>query len=402
MAPPSNDNFANRTTLSTSLPNSLASQTTFEATRETDEWNSSLPAATYPEQSVWYSFTPTTSGVHKFTLANPVLHGNSPSYIQGALQVYTGTALNNLVFHHGYQYDSLYMSADEDFYVPLIASTAYSIRVSSPSRYDGVQNKHTFDFDLDWSYVAARSAPANDTWANRAVLSTSLPGTRADDTTVDSWDETGQPNFVAYQRSVQDVWYSFTPTSTGKYDFEFTNRTYEGHRFSSDARLSVTLFTGASVNALTYVNSHQIHYDGASSPRPKARFQLQSGVTYTLRVNSGAYPYGQFNVNVMEYDLGWDAFTDSGTAPANDNITNAIDLGANPNIIESGTTIYATNEAWEIAGNYYDSPSVWYKFNVSGNNNIDFEVERTAGGDAQFEPYIEIYEALVGLSLIHI
>ncbi len=85
--PPANDDFANATPI-TETPYSNILDATF-ATTEPGEQS---PCYWNLRNTVWYAFTPTTSGSYTATSRNP----NGNTEVSGVLAVYTGTDLNDL------------------------------------------------------------------------------------------------------------------------------------------------------------------------------------------------------------------------------------------------------------------------------------------------------------------
>jgi hypothetical protein len=121
------------------------------------------------------------------------------------------------------------------------------------------------------------SPPINDNFASAIALSTTLPGTRTGDTTVDATDEVGEPSpyfglsgsDVAYS-----VWYSFTPTHDGIYRF----RVYNTNTivWTDVKAYTLGIYSGSSVNALTALATT---YGPCGTSELSQRAHLTSGVT---------------------------------------------------------------------------------------------------------------------------
>jgi hypothetical protein len=230
--------------------------------------------------------------------------------------------------------------------------------------------------------------PVNDNFASAIALSTTLPGTRTGDTTVDATYETGEPLPWFGTVSNQSVWYTFTPTHTGIYRFYIHNT---GTVVWSDIRrYNISLYSGSTVGGLTLITQARDNNTGPSVGHAAIRATLTSGVTYRIMISSPRYSGDPSNAHTIIFDLDWDEIDSSGLPPANDDIANAEDLGTDPVGIFSGSNQYATWETWEEA-NGYNQPSVWYKFSVGFTGTQTVSLTKT-GADPDWQPYAEIYK----------
>ena len=188
----------------------------------------------------------------------------------------------------------------------------------------------------------ALAAPPNDSFASRQPLagtSTSVTGT-----TVDATLEAGEAPHYAGNSS---VWYSWTAPA------DMLLRLDTCVPGSSTQQMSVQLYTGSAVNALTEVN-----YRADSGDCP----DYGGGTLRLYNVRAGA----TYAIAVVEYnDDG--AFTlalSAAPTPSNDSFATAADLGQELNVDVDGTTVGTTTEPGE--DNYLDSPddgnSVWYRW----------------------------------------
>jgi len=231
------------------------------------------------------------------------------------------------------------------------------------------------------------SPPINDNFASAIALSTTLPGSRIGDTTLDATFEVGEP-VVGFGDENHSVWYTFTPTSTGKYRFRFENVTLVG----TDVRyLIFALFTGSTLSGLTQIDSFTCFPVSSGEDHVTGTFSLTSGVTYRIMVTSPYDTSFPANTTDCNFDLHWDAVP-TGTSPTNDDIANAEDLGVDPSGIFPGSTIFSTWEPWEES-NGYDQPSVWYKFTISTPRTQNVTINKT-GTDPEWLPYAEVYKVL--------
>ena len=229
--------------------------------------------------------------------------------------------------------------------------------------------------------------PANNNFASAIALSTTLPGSRIGDTTVDATSQVGEP-LSATAVDTQSVWYTFTPSVTGRYRFSIDNVVPVGTDFR---HLVLGVYTGSAVNALTLVR--ECFLSGVTIVPHRDRtgivVNLASGTTYRIQVASALFSGDPSNAHVSTFDLIWDSVA-TGGAPANDDIANVQDLGTDPaDGGYTGSTIDATAEAFEIANGYPD-PSVWFRFDCGGNETQEFNVVKD--GDPDYFPYFEIYE----------
>lgn len=194
-APPANDDCANATTLTVSTDNTCNNQisgSTLGATASMDD----ACGGTYND--VWYVLNPTVSGSYNFHL---VKNGTTNTYYS----VYSGScgALSPLGGSCTSYADRVYgLDSSETYYVAVRSS----------------QNGPGIDFDL-CVYQLLDAAANNDCSSATVLLESS-----------DSNGNNATPEtfLTGAYTSPQDcstsagVWYSFTPTYTGMYHFEFT------------------------------------------------------------------------------------------------------------------------------------------------------------------------------------
>ena len=234
------------------------------------------------------------------------------------------------------------------------------------------------------------SPPINDNFASAIALSTTLPGTRTGDTTVDATSEVGEPSVFFGEDDSHSVWYTFTPSHTGIYRF-YVHNALDDIVWSDFASYSLTLYSGSTIGGLTVIQRVLDNNTGPPVGHASVRQILTSGITYYICVASPHYTSEALNAHSVNFDLDWDEITSPGTPPANDDLANAEDLGLDPTGTFSGTTIDASNEAWEYPG--YTLATVWYKFSVDFTGTQTVTLTKT-GTDPDWEPYGEIYTIL--------
>lgn len=242
-------------------------------------------------------------------------------------------------------------------------------------------------------------APANDNFANATALSTTLPGNLTGETNVDASTsfETNEPLFGAAGFSgadgAQSVWYSFTPTSTARYRFIVSGL---ANGWNSIRAVEFDLFSGSTLSTLT-----PIRMSARTSPNTPnyaydfwmvAEALLTSGVTYYLRVASPWYTGDGTNPRTVNFDLDWLSLGNP-SAPSNDDLANATDLGTDPanGSVATVSTIGATDEASFSYGD--QTPVVWYKFHCATTESQDIHLIRD-GADPYYIPYWDIYKKL--------
>jgi len=235
LAQPANDDFANATVID---PSSLPFTDTVDTTGATTEADEPTGGCVYDGGTVWYAFTPSSSGVFQVdTTASSYYH---------AILIYTGSSLPTLsLVTCGYPDDRPTFRAT--------AGTTYYIQVG-PYTPSG-----TGTLQLTLSFLPA---PPNDDFANATPI-TSLPLTD----TVGLEAATTQPgepspSCVGLQNT---AWYAFTPTTTESVSAN-TDRYGAG----------LGVYTGTSLANLTEV--------GCNYAGQPLLFRAQENTTYYVQV----------------------------------------------------------------------------------------------------------------------
>lgn len=377
---PANDDLASALSLG-SAPVSQTGETTYDATFQSGEViATTLGGSGYDaEQSVWYTFTPSTTGKYRIQVNNIVLRGDNG--LQGILQVSTQSTLagytpanelGRISFPLG-----IFGVTDADGYFDLTASTTYYIRVSAAYDKGGFSqasyNGTAFDFDLA---ITITNPPANDDFGSPTVLSTTLPGSLTGESALDSTEDSGQPTDFPFVAGDQSIWYSFTPTVSGKYFFKIPHSSlvYDGGFGSpSNGLLAMALYNATTLAGI--VSANQLGYKFADwnvSSDTILYANLVSGTTYRLAIEMDGTP---FNSDSMTFDLEWDLVP----PPSNDDVANAEIISGASGSTAIPVLIGATPETSEPPPFYWQEdemtgyPTVWYKWTAPSSGWFEFK-----------------------------
>jgi hypothetical protein len=282
---PGNDAFANAQTITGATGSTNG--TTVEATGQTGEPNHYNLAT--PTRSVWYSYTPATSGV--LTVATC-----SAASFDTMLAAYTGAAVNVLTEQASNHDASGCPSNRSRLSLFVTAGTTYRIAVAGKAGATGT-------FTLDWTLVAGPARPANDAFASAQTLTGA--GGSADGTTVSASFEPGEPRPFGYSALGPSVWYRWTAPAAGDATFETCSAA------SFDTMLGA--HTGAAANALAEVAEGD---DECATSRTRITFTATAGTTYRLQVTGGNGSTGTFTLawNLEATGPGGPTFTDVATS----------------------------------------------------------------------------------------
>lgn len=240
-------------------------------------------------------------------------------------------------------------------------------------------------------------APSNDNFASAQALSTTLPGSLTGQTNRDATKEVGEPFAFFGEDDGRSVWYTFTPTASGRYRFRLHNATTG---WTNVRYCMFSLYTGSAVGSLTEIYKDILPSisadDGAVCAEAEIIADLTSGVTYRIRVASPFFTGDGTNGYTVNFDLEWDSVA-TGTPPANDDLADIIDLGTDPaDGNTAGTTIDASTETWEV-GTFITAnqdPSVWYRFHSTVTTTREMHVVRPDGSDLNTRLYFSVWEIL--------
>jgi len=321
---PANDAFATPTVIGPEPPE-WTSGTLRLASKEAGEPDH---AGDPGGHSVWYSWTPSSSG--------PVDISTCTAFasLDTVLAVYTGSALNSLTP----------VAVNDDSPEPIrfpecgggnswlsidaVAGTTYRIAVDGAGGVVGRFN------------LRIQGRPQNDSFANAQVLSTPA-GIQA--TTRLASKEAGEPDHAG-DPGGHSVWYSWTPSNSGPVTI------YTCQSFESGLDTVLAVYTGSSVNALTPVASNDNGAPGCQPTDSAVRFEADAGTTYRIAVDGKDGGEGRFGLQLER-------------APANDAFATPQALPTTLPISTSGSTRSASREPGEPShAGSADGGSVWFSW----------------------------------------
>lgn len=400
MAPPANDAFASPTALSTTLPGTLTGLTTFDATAEGGEADLGAGSS---QQSIWFTFVAPSTATYRFRIPRKSIayHGTHTAD-WGDINMYLGSpAANSLAnFVSANILASDFGSSDPAWVDPhdvvveaaMTSGQTYRLRIDSSFF---TQNKASVDFDLQWD-LAANIKPSNDNFADAIPIPAVLPYSAYGETTKNSTYETGEPKPDG-GNTHQSVWYTFTPTSTGRYRFWLDIKSTVV--WTDFRRSTIVLYSGSSLGALTSL-ARQTNPSASSSFSLRngainsIEVNLTAGTTYRIQVGSPYFTGEGANAHSFNFDINVEAVT-AASAPANDNLSGATNLGTNPaDGNYSGTMRGATDDAGAFN---YGSETVWIKFVAGASGAKEMHIVNpnyTVGSsfaDDYFTPTFDLY-----------
>jgi hypothetical protein len=248
MAAPSNDNFASRTVMPSTLP-AEAEGSNVGATAESPEWISGL--AFDAHHSVWWEWQAPETRL--------VSVGTCGTGFRSRVGIFTGGALSELLAHR-----VVPPGAPEPddcarrYTFEAVAGTKYELGVDGDGFYvPGPEGEPVVPPDDEGTVklqITAAPAPANDDFGAAAPLSEilwELPnGTRQvmGSAQGSNWGATAQLGEPAAAGigSGASVWYRWTPVESGQATFS---------TFSGGGRAVMAIYTGGSLGALTPITS---------------------------------------------------------------------------------------------------------------------------------------------------
>lgn len=269
-----NDNFASRQILNGDpfvTPIVISGNNT-SATVETGEPGHGRNAG---GASVWYQWTPTTSGKVRFSLA-----GSNFDTLMG---LYTGTAVNALgTFNTNDDDDGTHgVGTYSGFLYEARAGVTFQIAIdgwnngASPSRGD---------YTLTIS--PAPVGPANDDFADREFLQGTLPVHLFGSTNFNASHQYGEP-YHAGVLAAASIWYEWTAPISGRVEINTIGSTFSN---------VLGVYTGNSVSSLTSVGS-------SATSVPTVTFDAVAGTAYKIAVDGvvGSFQAsGSIGLNIIE------------------------------------------------------------------------------------------------------
>ncbi len=241
-----------------------------------------------------------------------------------------------------------------------------------------------------WVPVASAAAPSNDDFADREVLSGSLP-IAVERSNVDATKEVGEPSFNPFSANGNSVWFEWEAPGAG-----FVTVSTCGSTFSP----VLGVYTGTALGALTEV-AGDFSSQGPECPAYEGAavtFKATAGATYAILVDSLSAAFGTGG-GQGSFPLGIDATP----VPANDDFADAAVLTGDSlkygiyTAYADGFTWNATKEAGEPqhAGNP-GGASIWYSWTAP------FSDYFGVGGCGRFETLAAVYtgDSVDDLSLV--
>jgi hypothetical protein len=246
--PPPNDDFADRQTIPSALPQTVPGST-LDASAEAGE--PSHTGEVDARRSVWYEWTTSADGPIKFDVCDA-------DFEDAAIAVYVGDPvleeLDEVDSNHGQGCTlDLDLTGNTD-------SVTFYVAVDSGNE-EG-------DFNLN---LRVPSPPANDDFEDALDVGPGLP-VGVDGTNVDA---TRQPDEPSPESTVHSVWYAWTPDAT---------QTVTVHTCKSSFDSILAVYTGSSFEDLSEVEGENFDCPGSSRGQ-KVTFEAQMGTRYLIAVD---------------------------------------------------------------------------------------------------------------------
>ncbi len=337
VTPPSNDDLANATVIST-LPYSNTSQEVFGSTNEDQELSSGCGES---GGSVWYQYTPTQN-------QTVVLSGLSEWSV--TVSVWTGTThpLTELT------------CLGSGVLLKLTAGTTYFIKVSVPSNQKSLVSFEATEVTL----------PSNDDLVNATVIPT-LPYGHSQST---QW-ATAELGEVSYEQATSEscggswgwayfedsVWYQYTPDHDQLVEFDTLGSSYN---------TVLSIWTGTA-HPLTALVCNDDEYGVFLS---QANLKLTAHTTYYIRVNSGASWNGSDIGGMLNF------YAQEVLPPSNDNLAQAISITSLPYIHRQNTqgASLETEEMTASCAKSETGMSVWYKYTPTTSETVRLDTQTSS------------------------
>jgi hypothetical protein len=200
--------------------------------------------------------------------------------------------------------------------------------------------------------TAQAAPPANDNFANAAVVGPALP-VAAPGTNVEATVEPGEPS-VYGNPPISSVWYRWTAPAAGQTVLDLCNDNWSG---PSGSFRAAEVYTGATLGTLVSVA------EGGGSDC-LIRFNAALGQEYKFQVDYRAIT-GTFTFRLRQR-----------VAPVNDNFAGSIALGPNLPVNQLASNVDSGHEAGEppALGGPTNSRSVWFSWTAPANGPVRLDV----------------------------
>ncbi len=293
-------------------------------------------------KSVWWTWTPTTSGTATISTAG--------STFDTSLGVYTGTSVNALttVASNDDQNSSLLTSRVQ---FAAVAGRVYRISVDG---YKGASGSIALS-------IALAAPPVNDNFAGRIMLSGTSQLVNGSNTIATR--ETGEPDH-ANVTGGRSLWWSWVAPSSGIVTISTAGSSF-------DTTLGV--YTGNSLSALTTVVSNDDESGAIRSSR--VQFTAIAGNVYHIAVDGYNGASGSIALSIA-----------LAAPPVNDNFVNRIALSGTSLLVNS-SNVSATREAGEPNhANVTGGSSLWWSWVAPSSGTVTIS---TAG--SSFDTVLGVY-----------
>lgn len=269
----SNDDFVN----SLVLPSGGALRISASNWNATSEAGEPAPHGTGAYgKSVWFSYTPQTTGVHSFHTCDPV------TQLSSAIAVYTGETLSTLSRHASWSH-RLYRQICDAWGQNLLrlqAGTTYRIAVDST-----MDEYFTGDFRL---HVDRMARPANDDFASAASVGTNLPASFRGNSALASGQARNGETGPSSARSVWFRWEATDNVQRAMFAEVCRSPLQEAGAFTG----RVIVYKGGSLTGLEQVGYGDLSANESPSANvdpacSRVRFAADPGTEYRFRIDDG-------------------------------------------------------------------------------------------------------------------
>jgi autotransporter-associated beta strand protein len=337
VSPPSNDNFANRITLTGAHLNNVAGSNV-AATAEPGE---PLHADALGLKSVWWTWTAPSSGGLTLTSSGTSIRGGP---LDTVLAIYTGDSVSALTSVAGNDEDDF--GYESTVTCNVTSNVTYQIAVDG---FEGDEGQIRLRLDL----AAAFPVPVNDDFVNRKALSGS--GFATNGSNVGATFEAGEPTHLLIFGG-KSVWYRWTAPMAGSVSLTVSNDLLD---------TVVTVYRGTSLDTLTFVAGNDENPLTAIDGDSAVYFNVVSNVTYQIAVDGVDGDTGNFRLR-LTMDV-------ADPVPENNNFINRITItGTNTTV--TGSNVGATIEPNEpLHRGYYGGNSVWWRWTSPAAGFVTFD-----------------------------
>lgn len=194
--------------------------------------------------------------------------------------------------------------------------------------------------------TAAAGAPANDAFANAALLVGATA--QATGNNAGATSEPGEPQHNGNSAAVNSIWWRWTAPASGRVAVD---------TLGSNFNTVLAVYRGTSVNALTAMASDAFSGGGGGSA---LAFNATAGTIYQIAVAGAAGAVGTVQLRLAQ-----------AARPANDDFSGAYIVTGNSGAV-SGTNVGATGETGEPAhvNSSGTASSVWYRWTAAASGSL--------------------------------